>query len=43
LRLDHFLLSKTVAPQLIEAGVDGDVRGQDDASDHAHAWIRLTD
>ena len=41
LRLDHFLLSKALATRLLEAGVDGDVRGEDNASDHAPAWIRL--
>ncbi len=41
LRLDHFLLSKSVASRLVEAGVDGDVRGEDNASDHAPAWIKL--
>ena len=41
LRLDHFLLSKVVASLLVEAGVDGHVRGDDNASDHAPAWIKL--
>ena len=41
LRLDHFLLSHSVASRLVEAGVDGDVRGEDNASDHAPAWIKL--
>jgi exodeoxyribonuclease III len=41
LRLDHFLLSLSVTPRLVEAGVDGDVRGEDNASDHAPAWIKL--
>lgn len=41
LRLDHFLLSKELASRLIEAGVDGDVRGEEGASDHAPAWIKL--
>jgi exodeoxyribonuclease-3 len=41
LRLDHFLLSNALADRLIEAGVDGDVRGENNASDHAPAWIRL--
>ena len=27
------------APRLVEAGVDGDVRGEDNASDQAPAWI----
>lgn len=41
LRLDHLLLSKNLAPKLIEGGVDADVRAEDGASDHAPAWIRL--
>ncbi|MEO6945090.1 MAG: exodeoxyribonuclease III [Nitrobacter sp.] len=41
LRLDHFLLSKTLAAKLVEGGVDGDVRGENNASDHAPAWIKL--
>jgi len=41
LRLDHLLISPTVAERLKAAGVDRDVRGRKDASDHAPAWIRL--
>jgi exodeoxyribonuclease-3 len=41
LRLDHLLLSPDLAKRLRDAGVDRDVRGQDGASDHAPAWIRL--
>jgi exodeoxyribonuclease III len=41
LRLDHFLLSHSVASRLVEADVGGDVRGKDNASDHAPAWIKL--
>jgi exodeoxyribonuclease-3 len=41
LRLDHLLLSPDLAGQLIDAGVDRVVRGQENASDHAPAWIRL--
>ena len=41
LRLDHFLLSHSVASRLVEAGVAGDVRGKDNASDHAPTWIKL--
>ena len=41
LRLDHLLLSKVVASCLVEAGVDGDVRAEENASDHAPAWIKL--
>ena len=43
LRLDHLLLSRTLARKLAEAGVDRDTRGQEGASDHAPAWIRLRD
>lgn len=41
LRLDHLLLSKKLASKLADAGVDRDVRGETDASDHAPAWVRL--
>ncbi|WJR75314.1 exodeoxyribonuclease III [Bradyrhizobium sp. NP1] len=41
LRLDHLLLSPTLAPRLSKAGVDRDVRAEDGASDHAPAWIVL--
>jgi exodeoxyribonuclease III len=41
LRLDHLLLSPTLAPRLTKAGVDRDVRGEEGASDHAPAWIVL--
>jgi exodeoxyribonuclease-3 len=41
LRLDHLLLSPTLAPRLVKAGVDRKVRGEDGASDHAPAWIVL--
>jgi exodeoxyribonuclease-3 len=41
LRLDHLLLSPTLAPRLAKAGVDRTVRGADGASDHAPAWIVL--
>jgi exodeoxyribonuclease-3 len=41
LRLDHFLLSADVAKRLADAGVDRWVRGEDNASDHAPAWIEL--
>lgn len=43
LRLDHLLLSPTVAPRLLAAGVDRDVRGWEKASDHAPVWIEITD
>jgi exodeoxyribonuclease-3 len=41
MRLDHLLLSPQLAPLLIDAGVDRWVRGEDNASDHAPAWITL--
>ena len=41
LRIDHLLLSATVAPRLVDAGVDRTVRGREGASDHAPAWITL--
>jgi exodeoxyribonuclease-3 len=43
LRIDHLLLSKQTAACLVAAGVDRDVRGYDNASDHAPVWIELTD
>ena len=43
LRLDHLLLSKSLARKLVTAGVDRDIRGQEGASDHAPAWIELRD
>ena len=39
LRIDHLLLNPTLAPRLVEAGVDTWVRGQPHASDHAPAWM----
>jgi len=41
LRIDHLLLSTTLASRLEDAGVDRWVRGQEHASDHAPAWIEL--
>jgi exodeoxyribonuclease-3 len=41
LRLDHLLLSPALAPRLLKAGVDRDMRGEEGASDHAPAWIVL--
>ncbi|MET3522970.1 exodeoxyribonuclease III [Mesorhizobium abyssinicae] len=41
LRLDHILLSKKLARKLKAAGIDRDVRGQDDASDHAPVWVEV--
>ena len=41
LRLDHILLSPSLAPRLSDAGVDRAVRGWEGASDHAPAWAIL--
>jgi len=41
MRLDHFLLSPDLAARLTDAGVDRWVRGEENASDHAPAWIEL--
>jgi exodeoxyribonuclease-3 len=41
LRIDHLLLSPSIAPRLIAAGVDREVRGWEKASDHAPVWIEL--
>ncbi|WP_269716470.1 exodeoxyribonuclease III [Caulobacter sp. NIBR2454] len=43
LRIDHLLLSPALAPRLRAAGVDREVRGQENASDHAPAWVNLAD
>jgi len=41
LRMDHLLLSPALAPRLLAAGVDFDVRGWEKTSDHAPVWIDL--
>ncbi|MCW1923926.1 DNA ligase D [Luteolibacter arcticus] len=41
LRLDHLLLSPTLAGRLVKAEVDVEVRGWEKASDHAPTWIEL--
>lgn len=41
LRIDHFLLSPTIAGRLKAAGVDKDIRGWEKSSDHAPVWIEL--
>ncbi len=41
MRLDHLLLSRELAPRLRTAGVDRAVRGLENASDHAPAWIEI--
>ena len=41
LRIDHLLLSPSLAPRLRAAGVDRQVRGWEKTSDHAPTWIEL--
>jgi len=43
LRIDHLLLSKSLRPRLHAVGVDRDVRGLPDTSDHAPIWVELAD
>jgi len=42
LRIDHVLLSPPLAKELVEAGVDRDVREREKPSDHAPVWVRLS-
>jgi exodeoxyribonuclease III len=41
MRLDHLLLSPEISERLVNGGVDRWVRGEENASDHAPAWIAL--
>jgi exodeoxyribonuclease III len=43
LRIDHLLLSPTLAPRLTGAGVDREVRGWEKSSDHTPTWVELSD
>jgi len=43
LRIDHLLLSPSIADRLVAADVDREVRGWERASDHAPTWIELGD
>ena len=43
IRIDHFLLSPQIAPRLLAAGVDREVREWEKTSDHAPTWIILND
>lgn len=43
LRIDHILLTPDLAKRLSDAGVDREMRGEEHASDHAPAWITLSD
>lgn len=43
LRIDHLLLSPSLAERLIDAQVDNHVRSWERTSDHAPVWIELAD
>jgi len=43
LRIDHLLLSPSLADRLVDAQVDMHVRGWEKTSDHAPVWIELAD
>jgi exodeoxyribonuclease III len=43
LRIDHLLLNREAAKRLVNSGVDREVRGLENASDHAPAWVVLSD
>jgi exodeoxyribonuclease-3 len=43
LRIDHLLLSPSIAPRLVDAGVYREVRGWEKASDHAPTWVEIKD
>jgi exodeoxyribonuclease-3 len=42
-RMDFLLVNPPLAARLAEAGVDAEYRGRDKPSDHAPAWITITD
>jgi len=41
MRFDHFLRLSKMSERLVDGSVDRWVRGEDNASDHAPAWITL--
>jgi exodeoxyribonuclease-3 len=41
MRLDHLLLSPPLRDRLARGGVDRWTRGEENASDHAPAWIEF--
>jgi exodeoxyribonuclease-3 len=43
IRIDHLLLSPSLAGRLAAAGVDREVRGWERPSDHAPTWVELAD
>ncbi len=42
MRLDHILLSPELSARLVQGGVDRWTRGEENASDHAPVWVRLS-
>ena len=41
LRIDHILLSRSMTSRLVDAGVHRELRGVENASDHAAVWVEL--
>ncbi len=41
MRLDHLLLSQALCARIVDGGIDRGLRGEENASDHAPAWIAL--
>jgi exodeoxyribonuclease-3 len=41
IEVNQRVASRTVCARLVDAGVDRGVRGEENASDHAPAWIAL--
>jgi exodeoxyribonuclease-3 len=41
IRIDHALLSPSLAPKLVDAGVDRTPRGWEKTSDHGPMWVEL--
>ncbi len=41
LRIDHLLLNRHASNRLVDSGVDREVRGLENASDHAPVWVVL--
>jgi exodeoxyribonuclease-3 len=42
-RMDFLLVNRVLAPRLTHAGVDAEYRGRDKPSDHAPAWIAVSE
>ena len=43
LRIDHLLLSPSIAQRLLAAGVDSEIRGWEKTSDHAPTWVEISE